>query len=108
MLAPVEHGHEHIDMVEQVLEPAGCLEGEVHVGAFAPIREMRIELRCFDGNVIAERSEKLVDQSCASAAGQGRDRGCERNGRLRQLRTLIGFAGKRGPECSRHGDAQKR
>ena len=103
VLGVVEHGQQHVQVVERVGQPDLAGQPQVQVGRRAPF--LRRERLAFRGHGPAERLEESAGQVLAAAAAQGGDVDFERDLVLGECGARVAAAGQRGAEgfFQRHG-----
>ncbi len=80
VLLVVQHGHEHVQVREQLPQPARPRRARRGgYGLCAPLREHLVEREALGRDLVAERLEEPPEQRLPAAARQGLDRGGERD-----------------------------
>jgi hypothetical protein len=98
VLRVVEHGQEHVQVVERLGQPQAAREPQVDVRGFSPAGELRVQRHRGRGHLPAQRREQLSGQRGTAAAGQGGHVQVKRNRGRGQLRPGVTPAGHCGPE----------
>ena len=108
VLRLVQHGEQHVELVEGVGEPDGAGQPEPDVARVAPLRDRLVERDRLGLDRPAERLEEPVRDVGATAARQHRDRDLERDGGVGELLARPAGAAARGAEHVGHRDAEQR
>ncbi len=92
VLLVVEHGEYHIQVRQQIAQAGRRRDAQREVRALAPFGEARIEQQTPRVDGVAERLEQPRQEPLAAAAGDGRQRGRERDGRVGELLPSLALA----------------
>ena len=106
MLVVVQYWQQHIQVRQQVPEPAFRREAHAEVRAVAPLGEARIQRVPLDLDSVAEGLEQVPDEVSSFPGWHRWDPGLQRDGRLRQLRALPAIARQGAAEYGGNRHAQ--
>src|SRR5206468_2719871 len=73
VLLVVEHGDQHIEMRQQVAQPASAPQSHAEVVALPPTRERLVQRQTRRFDLIAKRSEQPLEQTVTASRGNHRD-----------------------------------
>jgi hypothetical protein len=108
VLVVVEDRHQHVDVLQQVLEAERRPQLEVEVRALPPVGKVLVQGAPGGGDLVAERLEEPPEQLLAAAAGQSGDARGERQRRLGQRLAVPAAAVESAAEGLGDGDAEER
>jgi hypothetical protein len=108
VLLRVEHRHEHVEVRQQVAQPALAGEPERVVAARAPLRETLVERVVDRLDDVAERLEQLARDLLAAHDRRDREARLERQRLVGEAGARVAAPAHRRRERAREGDAQER
>ena len=110
VLAVVQHRQQHVQVAEQVLDPAGAGQPDAEVRAVTPVGEVRVQRDGDGADLVAKRLEQLPQQGLAAAAGQHRQLRGQLEKLAGQLRAGLAGPAQRGAEhpAQRHRQERRR
>ncbi len=108
MLLIVEHGDQHVQMPEQILQPPVAVERDGEVGAVSPLRKARVQRVPLGPDGVAEWFKEAVQESFTAPARQHGQARLQRKRRRRQLGSVLAAARQGGAEDLADSHAQER
>ena len=96
VLGVVEHGQQHVQVVQRVRQPQLAGQPQVEIRGVAPLCWLERLAACVDAP--AEGAEDTVGERGAAAAAQGRNPDLQRDAGGGQVRAGVAAAGERGAE----------
>ena len=108
VLLQVQHGDQHVEVVEEIGQAARRLQPQRDVGARPPVGHRLVERQRLDRDPVSQRREQALDEVGAPAHRQRRHQRGQRDRLLHQLRTLLAPPAERRAQRLRDRHRQER